>query len=298
MGFRPKHAIPLSSITVCGGSVANLFVNLRKRHPLADRPIVDWDLVFAVEPLGLVGALIGTFLNKITPEGFLGLILILFLGTISHITFKRALKMYYKESHRILNDMVVTSSAYSAQMHSQTNYIEVTEVNTRTNSRNVISPTNDIEILAKPSSLFTMHTEQERQKVVNLEPQIIRPSSLIFGTTMIVVLFINIMKGGEAFPSPLGFGCGSPEFWCANLLMIIWLLIVYLHARVYLASKAEQHASIGFAYSDGDIHWDSSSIIIFPFVSGLSGFFAGMFGIGGGIIKVRRNFLIIDTAHT
>ena len=37
MGFLPKHAIPLSNVTVFGGAVANYWGNWGKRHPLADR---------------------------------------------------------------------------------------------------------------------------------------------------------------------------------------------------------------------------------------------------------------------
>jgi len=39
MGFTPKHAIPLSNITVLGGALANMLLNVKKRHPLADRPL-------------------------------------------------------------------------------------------------------------------------------------------------------------------------------------------------------------------------------------------------------------------
>jgi hypothetical protein len=39
MGFSPKHAIPLSNITVFGGALANMWLNLNKRHPMADRPL-------------------------------------------------------------------------------------------------------------------------------------------------------------------------------------------------------------------------------------------------------------------
>jgi len=39
MGFSPKHAIPLSNITVLGGALANMWLNLNKRHPMADRPL-------------------------------------------------------------------------------------------------------------------------------------------------------------------------------------------------------------------------------------------------------------------
>lgn len=42
MGFSPKHAIPLSNITVLGGALGNMILNVRKRHPLADRPLGRW----------------------------------------------------------------------------------------------------------------------------------------------------------------------------------------------------------------------------------------------------------------
>lgn len=37
LGFLPKHAIPLSNVTVFGGAIANTWSNVRKRHPCADR---------------------------------------------------------------------------------------------------------------------------------------------------------------------------------------------------------------------------------------------------------------------
>jgi hypothetical protein len=55
MGFSPKHAVPLSNVTVFGGAVANVILNSGKRHPIADRPLVDWDLILVMEPLTIAG---------------------------------------------------------------------------------------------------------------------------------------------------------------------------------------------------------------------------------------------------
>ena len=71
LGFTPKHAIPLSNITVFGGALANTLLNARKRHPLANRPLVDWDLILVMEPLTIAGALLGAFLNKLLPVIFI-----------------------------------------------------------------------------------------------------------------------------------------------------------------------------------------------------------------------------------
>ncbi|KAL7513961.1 hypothetical protein ACHAXN_011203 [Cyclotella atomus] len=37
LGFLPKHAIPISNVTVFGGAIANTLVNAGRRHPYADR---------------------------------------------------------------------------------------------------------------------------------------------------------------------------------------------------------------------------------------------------------------------
>jgi hypothetical protein len=63
--FHAKYAIPLSNITIFGGAITNMALNLNKRHPLADRPLVDWDLILVMEPLTIGGALIGSFVNKV-----------------------------------------------------------------------------------------------------------------------------------------------------------------------------------------------------------------------------------------
>lgn len=65
LGFHPKHAIPLSNITIFGGAITNTVLNLSKRHPDADRPLVDWDLILVMEPLTIGGALVGSFINKV-----------------------------------------------------------------------------------------------------------------------------------------------------------------------------------------------------------------------------------------
>lgn len=55
-GFHPKYAIPLSNFTILGSSVTNMILNLPKRHPDAQRPLVDWDLILVMEPVTMAGA--------------------------------------------------------------------------------------------------------------------------------------------------------------------------------------------------------------------------------------------------
>lgn len=67
--FSPKHAVPLSNITIFGGAITNSILNMKKRHPIADRPLVDWDLILVMEPLTIGGALVGSFIQKVMIHG-------------------------------------------------------------------------------------------------------------------------------------------------------------------------------------------------------------------------------------
>jgi len=44
--------------------------------------------------------------------------------------------------------------------------------------------------------------------------------------------------------------------------------------------------ALGFVFVEGDVQWNERNAIICPLLCVLAGFFAGMFGVGGGIIKV------------
>jgi uncharacterized membrane protein YfcA len=102
----------------------------------------------------------------------------------------------------------------------------------------------------------------------------------ILGVLFVVVLAINMLKGGGAFRSPLGIVCGSTGFWIANVLMIVWIVLVSIFVRQYLLTKYEAKKRTGYQYVEGDIQWDERASIVYPFVCMFAGFFAGMFGVG------------------
>ena len=41
--FSAHSAVPLSKATILGGAVANNIINIQRRHPFANRPVVDYD---------------------------------------------------------------------------------------------------------------------------------------------------------------------------------------------------------------------------------------------------------------
>lgn len=48
MGLPLKIAVPSGAVTVLGGAMGSTMLNWSRRHPLADRPLIDWDLVLVM----------------------------------------------------------------------------------------------------------------------------------------------------------------------------------------------------------------------------------------------------------
>merc|ERR1711871_1546996 len=101
MGFTIKAAIPLSSCTILGGAIFHFARNMGRRHPTADRPLIDWNFISLMQPMLISGAVIGSFLNKIVPDWVLAILLFIILIFTALRTFKNGMKKWAKEHEEI-----------------------------------------------------------------------------------------------------------------------------------------------------------------------------------------------------
>jgi len=341
MGFSPKHAIPLSNITVFGGAVANTILNTPKRHPLADRPLVDWNLILVMEPLTIGGALIGAMLNKVLPEEVIIVALIVLLGFTAYKSLRKGIKIYQNETihfnqeilknnpsiieFELFRDKVTTKTKMSTStisiptgvvQSSGKSIIEYAELGgggrkqllnpvalmiNATRSRALPNDDDDVFAIESKSILFDeessvasdstnesmdiMIKEVILHNILEEERRVPMKNVAILVFLFVVVLFINIVKGGGAFSSPFGIQCGSLAFWGANIFMWVIILLVNYIARSYLVWSYHLKRKVDYKYVEGDIGWDPRATIVYPSICMLAGFFAGMFGIGGGIVK-------------
>ncbi|GMI61980.1 hypothetical protein ScalyP_jg8235 [Parmales sp. scaly parma] len=329
LNFSPKHAIPLSNVTVLGGSIANNLLNARKRHPEADRPLIDWDLVLVMEPLTIAGALIGAILNKVLPEQLLATLLVLLLSATGYTTLSKAKKLYKKETlqmlrspnngeleseltriHRDIEDnMVVPPTNVKRGIYSEEEKESDNNKNKNNNasadsssadsasqSPESDSPDSDDDMyyagnektsLLSPNEKAENKILEDKRLVAILEEEKeVQMSKIIILVVMFsLVLIINILKGGGGFASPLGIKCGSKSFWIANIIILAWIIAVSNHCRELLLKKFRNKKECRYRYIEGDIVWDESATVRYPIVCCMAGFFAGMFGVGGGIVK-------------
>ncbi|CAM9255212.1 unnamed protein product [Chrysoparadoxa australica] len=279
--FEPKHAIPLSNITIFGGAITNMLLNVSKRHPLADRPLVDWDLILVMEPLTIGGAIVGSFLNKVLSETLLAVSLVVLLGYTGRRTLKKGLKVYAKESKqweeqaKKVKESELTSMAAETGSHEEESLLgEISE-----ESRDHGDEMDDDESFSGSHQVTDLESILEEEKTT--------PWNKVVTITAVfaVVLTMNLLKGGGGYNSPLGIVCGSFMFWALSLGILVWVILVSAWVRNYLVARHKRKVKARYAFQEGDVQWDERATLLYPALCFFAGFFAGLFGIGGGIVK-------------
>jgi uncharacterized membrane protein YfcA len=248
MDIPVKNAIPLTSVTVFGGSIANNILNARKRHP--DKPnlsCIDWDFILLMEPPTIAGAIIGAVLNDYLSDIPLILMLLLLLSFTAFKSLAKASRMYQKETLEL-----------------QASHCEKQDLINKATSSYTTKP----ELSSEISSFGA--GKQHRAAFLKLTG--------LFA----VVTAINVLKGG---PSEGGgpFGlmkCGEA---CVRISRCLILLIAGLFVVWSRSNLLTRLRAGGPVLSD--IDWDDRNTVTYPALSIVAGLVAGLFGVGGGLVK-------------
>jgi len=276
MQLSPKHGIPLSNITILGGSIANNYFNVFKRHPdpHVKRPMIDYDLVLLMEPPTIAGAVIGSILNKVLPEYVITTLLVLVLGATTIKTLGTGNKLWAKEqelkkSHGDSEEEVGCWELCCGAL------IDAAEGDSDEGKPLVSAETK--EEMSERRGLKELTPEME---AILLEDAQMFPLWKIGAITLCFVLVVvaNIVKLQYA-------NCGTPTYWVLMMAPVVISLSMMFLVRNYLLNKGAVKAAAGADPVPGDVAWDSNTTITYPIICTLAGLFAGMFGIGGGIVK-------------
>jgi len=262
--FPVKRAIPLVNVTVFGGAIANTILNVPKRHPLIDRPLVDWDLILVMEPLTMAGALLGAVLAKLLPSIVLVVSLVAVLSITAYKTLQKAMQLHQKETKQLQHQQRV-------QMGETTSLLEKSSI-----------PTKPL-VVTSASSQDTSDMELLDQ-ILEEEKHVPWNSVIAISALFLIVATSNILKGGGKFSSPLNITCGSLSYLTMDLSIYVSIFVVAFYARGYLLRKTLLKSRVNYPHVDGDMLWDEHTTLVYPAVSMVAGFTAGLFGLGGGIV--------------
>jgi len=384
LGFEPKYAIPLSNCTILGSSLSNLVLNVNKRHPFADRPLIDWDMILMMEPLTIAGALVGTFINVLLPPWVITVMLVILLVLTARKTLNKGIKKYKAESAVLEakaaaegrsspNDIKMSANHYQPLAKDEKRDPETASNKGEFNQRNAESvlawttaevkawwehslppgcqeyihivdeceldgadlidldyislaqfdvkkmlimkilrrikqlkrslgipedqmgestaagmsgDKKEMEPGTEDPRMTKAKQDNNHQLIEILKSEMIHPAwkvMLLFALT-IAMLTLTILKGGGHI-NVLDIHCGQALYWGLTLTTLPVVLSVCAIARNHLLGVYYAKQECGYEYLDNDVKWDERNTIRYPLLCSIAGLCAGMFGIGGGIVK-------------
>ncbi|CBZ52252.1 hypothetical protein NCLIV_020390 [Neospora caninum Liverpool] len=93
MGFTVYEATATSQALMFGGSLAGTCLNLFRRHPFADRPAIDLDLVLLMGPMQIAGATYGLVINRCWPVYLIMAVLVVLLFATAYKTSRQMMRL-------------------------------------------------------------------------------------------------------------------------------------------------------------------------------------------------------------
>lgn len=251
-----------SNATACANNILN-YPKHDPRHP--HRSVIDWDLILQLEPMTMAGALMGAALNDFLPDLLLVVLLLILLTLTAHKTLTKAHAMYLKE-----NQVTVNNELDSLIRISDNSLADKGPYGTA--ATYATADDSSGEIVPVPEGVEYI---QESRRLA-------RMSAVKLTALFVVVTLMNLLKGGTSEGGgPLGLAyCGEKCFWVTNAVILLLILMFSFWVRNGILTRLANDGAV-----ISDIHWDEENTITFPALAIAAGLAAGMFGIGGGIVK-------------
>eukprot|EP00029_Vermamoeba_vermiformis_P001017 TRINITY_DN11186_c0_g1_i1.p1 TRINITY_DN11186_c0_g1~~TRINITY_DN11186_c0_g1_i1.p1 ORF type:complete len:421 (-),score=91.31 TRINITY_DN11186_c0_g1_i1:46-1308(-) len=250
MGIDPKTAIPVSKATIFGLALSTFIVNAGKRHPRANRPLIEYDISLLMSPLNLLGTAVGVTLYSMFPRWFIIILLILLLGITDWRAFVKAFELHRKEKKEQQN-------------------------------RNVNASENEPLINNKLSN-----PTPKQQKVLDRMSKTPVLKILLLALTWLALFGITFVRGGgESDVSHMGVHKCSEVFWLLGAGLVVVMVLVGLFAAIYVYKNFKARQALEIPLMPGDLRLSKKRILALMATGFGAGTAAGVLGIGSGMVN-------------
>jgi uncharacterized membrane protein YfcA len=268
IGFDIKRATPVSNVIIIGGAIANAIFNFQKRHPLADRPLIDPDLSLVMIPPIIGGAVIGAFFAKLLPPYIISICLAVILIMSGTRSVQKGIHLHKAEVARKKKGLDQERSSHRED--APTDSVTFTEVRTPTfNAQEISIQVNNSET----------YDDKNTQKLTQLLEEERFFSWKKHGIVFVCYLGIVVASVSSAFVK-----CGSAAYWSLLIGELPWVLLFMFFSGKFLNRIHKVKIDLGYPFVQGDIKWNFRSVAFYPALCSGAGIIAGMLGVGGGIV--------------
>ena len=312
-----KLAIPISACTIFGVAVGNVAYLIHKRHPHANRPLMDYATVVLMQPGELMGVVIGVLFHQWFPDVLIVILLVLVLGVTAFKTIQKGYARWQAETRTILiSSSTIGSHTLEGEEHlglvgeedCEDHVVTVDSLKVQSAAASPLSP--DVEYSTVESTdeepeepfpdEYSLDWSAELARIEEYESrQFALPiyAALILMTvflTLYSLLLNNVIVQGLDNCSPSVYW---PAYWSP---VLVFGIMLWYFARNNMR-RYRKKVELGFHFVEGDVHWTVSTIrLLVPAAVG-AGTLAGMLGIGGGMVLgplfVGLNFEVSALKH-
>ena len=263
LGVPMGVAVGLSQATIVGQSAFNVLLQLQRFHPQHQppnptRPNINFEYLALMLPISLVGTLIGSIGNKVSPDWARVVLLFLLLTYVVYRLANRIKEQRAKDQGPKLLEK---------PKEEEESDDDVTESDQASIQQSKKQPTEIVAHVGKPQY----------------------PSGWLL--LIIVVFFLqlgsSILKGTKANLVE----CNSAGFWGIIAAAIVYNTLITYGVRRHLKNLRRQVLLGELDESTVPFKWNKKTTILFPALSVAAGGAASMLGIGGGLVL---NFLLLE----
>jgi len=264
--LSPHDAVPLSKAVVFFGSLSSLFLNVKKSLAMQEegqnQTLIDYNVCRLVVPCALLGTLIGVMVNSLIASWMIVALLVFILATMTLMSFHKFLNQYMEET-------AAEGNAPSTSKGQDTS-LAAAEMRKDGHIRGILLRGEGfgaffLLVFAVLCGVFRHHSESCRSALSEALTQEVNGPNLDSCARPIMTFF---------------FG-GSFCSWMAHptLKQLLPALAIVLPACVCLV--------ITFAYGRRLVThegWHPKQVCSYTVMAVLTGCFAGLVGIGGGLV--------------
>jgi len=244
-GMPTTLAIALAKAMIVGEASFTCYLEMRKKHPFADRPLINYEVASIFEPITLLGTVIGVYFNVMVPTWLLVIMLFSTLTWLSTRTFRKGLRMWRQET-------LEKQGKVSEEVHHQ--------------------------LLPEKDSL----TEEERKE---LEEIIESEKSTPISRILLICFCWGLIMTTVILPNFLPIERCGLYYWliiCSSFPIMVAIVAITV---IYSNRKYQRKRYLGYPFVKGDVHWTKKNSIAYPAWCFLAGWSSAMLGVGGGTMK-------------
>eukprot|EP00056_Hartaetosiga_gracilis_P008697 m.125074 g.125074 ORF g.125074 m.125074 type:complete len:551 (+) comp12974_c0_seq1:2383-4035(+) len=304
--FPPYYSIPLSSTAIVGGSIMQVFFQIRRRHPLPGakhRRLPDFDTILLLLPMTLAGSVVGVLANSVSPDWLILTIVVLVLTFTTYKTARKGFQLKKKKLelmrasptpsdttsiHSTISDDTMLEDKEDSDKDSNegdSNDHSHSQSHTSYDMTNVLE--REMGQMGQKTANKNVRTEKEMvaalQKIHKREAAMPWVPIMITLVELVGVVVFSLLRGGKG-QSLANVECGDGGYWGFQAATFVFLVLMTYVGFVYVKKNHTLKIAASYQFVDGDVNYIERGILKYLFAAFIAGLLAGFLGIGGGMV--------------